>query len=241
VGEERAWYVGGAVSGWRVRSCGIVAALAAVIVVSACGAGSRQDASEQTGNFQVAASAHWVSAQRLSQHTTLVITATNTGTKTIPNAAVTLTDFHNGDQAPAFQRILHMEGLASQARSVWIVDQQPNPPPIEPCPSSVNQATYTGSNYSTCSGGPGGAVTAYSSTWALGALAPGKSAAFIWHVTAVQKGLYFVHWRIAAGLNGKAKAVTSGGLPAAGVLAVTISPAPQQAYVNNNGRVVNTP
>jgi hypothetical protein len=223
-----------------VRSCGIAAALAAGIVVGACGSGPRQDASEPTGNFQVAATAHWVSAQRLSQHTTLAITATNTGTTTIPNVAVTLTTLHNGDQAPAFQRVLHMPQLASSYRPVWIVDQQPNPT-YKPCPTSVNEATYTGSNYSTCAGGPGGAVTAYSSTWALRQLAPGKSAAFIWHVTAVQSGTYFVHWKIAAGLNGKAKAVTADGLPPAGVLAVTIAPAPQQAYVNNNGQVVTTP
>jgi hypothetical protein len=223
-----------------VRSCGIVAALAVAIIVGACGSGSRQDVSEPTGDFQVAATAHWVSAQRLSQHTTLVITATNTGAKAVPNVAVTLTTLHNGDQAPAFQRLLHMPGLASQARAVWVVDQQPNPP-YQPCPPSVNQSTYTGSNFSTCAGGPGGAATAYSSTWALGQLAPGKSVAFIWHVTAVQAGTYFLHWRIAAGLNGKARAVTSAGPAPGGTLPVTISPAPQQAYVNNNGQVVNTP
>jgi hypothetical protein len=50
-----------------------------------------------------------------------------------------------------------------------------------------------------------------------------------------------VHWRIEAGLNGKAQAVSSSGAPPRGTIAVTVNPAPQQAYVNNNGQVVTTP
>ena len=67
----------------------------------------------------------------------------------------------------------------------------------------------------TCSqGGSGGAVTAYSNTWALGALAPGKTATFVWRVTAVKPGVHTVAWEVAAGLNGKAKAVQNGDHPA---------------------------
>lgn len=242
ISRERAWYVGHAVSGWRLRSCGSVAALAAVVIVSACGSGARQDASEPSGNFQVDATAHWASAQRVSQHTQLVITAHNTGTKTIPDVAVTITDTlpNGGGQAPAFQKVLNQPGLANQARPVWVVDLAPNPT-NQPCPKNFSPQTYTGPNYSTCSGGPGGAVTAYASTWALGQLAPGKSVSFIWHMTAVQSGTYLVHWRVGAGLNGKAQAVTSSGAPPRGTIAVTVNPSPQQAYVNNNGQVVTTP
>jgi hypothetical protein len=172
-----------------------------------------------------------------------VITAQNTGTKTIPNVAVTITDTlpSGGGQAPAFQKNLNQPGLAYQARPVWVVDLAPNPT-NQPCPKNFNPQTYTGPNYSTCAGGPGGAVTAYSNTWALGQLAPGKSVSFIWHVTAVESGTYLVHWRVEAGLNGKAQSVTSsGGGPPRGTIVVTVNPAPQHAYVNNNGQVVTTP
>lgn len=239
---ERAWYVGDAVSGWRLRSCVLVAALATGIAVSACGSGARQDVSEPTGNFQVSATAHWVTSQRLSQHTLLAITVTNTGTKAIPTPAVTITDTtpSGGGPAPAFQRLMNMPGLASQARPVWIVDQAPDPN-SQPCPQNADPETYSGPNYSTCIGGPGGAATAYDSTWALPPLAPGKSDTFTWHLTAVAAGTYIVHWRIAAGLNGKAKAVTaSGGVPQDS-FTVTVATAPQQAYVNNGGQVVTTP
>lgn len=222
----------------------MIAALAAGIAVSACGSGARQDASEPTGNFQVAASAHWITSQRLSQHTVLAITVTNTGTKTIPNPAVTITDTtpSGGRPAPAFQKLMNMPGLANQARPVWAVDRGPDPGSSQgSCPQNVDPATYTGPNYSSCVGGPGGAVTAYANTWALPALDPGKSDTFTWHVTAVQSGTYVVNWQVAAGLAGKAKAVTASGDAPRGSITVTIATAPQQSYVNNGGQVVNTP
>ena len=74
------------------------------------------------------------------------------------------------------------------------------------------------------SGGSGGAVTAYSNTWALGALAPGKTATFVWRVTAVQPGVHVVAWEVAAGLNGKAKAIGA----RKGTITVLIRKAPAQ-------------
>jgi hypothetical protein len=227
----------------------MIAALATGIAVSACGSGERQDVNEPTGNFQVSATAHWVTSQRLSQHTALVITVANTGTKTIPAPAVTLTDTTpgGGRPAPAFQRLLNMSGLANQARPVWAVDRAPDPGsaqgscPQNAVPGNANPETYTGPNYNSCVGGPGGAATADPNTWALPSLAPGKSITFVWHLTAVQSGTYVVNWQVAAGLNGKAKAVTAAGGPPRGALRVTVAPAPQQAYVNNGGQVVNTP
>jgi hypothetical protein len=220
----------------------MIAALATGITVSACGSGQRQDASEPSGNFQMAASAHWATNQRLSQHTTLVITATNTGTKPIPDVAVTISDSTptGGSPAPAFQRLVHMPGLANQARPVWIVDQSPDPS-NQPCPQNADPETYTGPRYSTCLGGPGGAVTAYANTWALGELQAGKSVSFNWHLTSVQAGTYLVNWRISAGLTGKAKAVTASGGAPHGRFTVTIATSPQQAYVNNGGQVITTP
>lgn len=243
----RAWYVRPALSGWRVRSCGIIVSLAAATVVAACGSGARQDASEPSGNFPIQASARWASSQHLAQHTQLVITTKNTGSKTVPDVAVTILDGSPslGTQAEAFQELLHMPGLANASRPVWIVDQAPGPAG-GPCPSVNSNGSPNGAynnNYSSCTGGPGGAVTAYSNTWALGSLAPGQTATFAWHLTAVQSGTHVVAWRVAAGLNGKAKAViaTGSNAPPRGLFTIKIAQAPQQAYVDNSGKVVTTP
>jgi hypothetical protein len=212
----------------RSRSCAIIPAAVACLALAACG-GTRQDAHEPKGKFPIDARASWTTSQALSQHTSLVITARNTGTKTVPNVAVTITDGNPampriGTQAQAFQELLDMPGVASQSRPVWIVDQAPGP-----C------------GYSCKSGGPGAAVTAYSNTWALGSLPPGKSVTFDWRLTAVAPGTHYVYWRVAAGLNGKAKAVTAAGGPPEGSFTVNIAKAPAQAYVNNSGKVVTTP
>ena len=50
---------------------------------------------------------------------------------------------------------------------------------------------------------------------------------------------HVVAWQIAAGLNGKAKAVLAGGAKPHGTFKVSITSAPQQSYVNNNGQIVN--
>jgi len=227
--RARAWYVQPALNGMRWRSCGTIGAIIAAVGLTACG-GTRQDVSEPKGNFSVAVSkAIFPASQRLAEHTHLVIAVQNTGSKTIPNVAVTITNPAAGDAAQSFSEFLSQSetnslGLASRSRPVWIVDQ---PPGL--C------------GYSCKSGGPGGAVTAYTDTWALGALKPGATATFDWAVTAVQPGSWVVQYEVAAGLNGKAKAVLADGSAPMGRFNVTISTKPAQAYVNNSGQIVNTP
>jgi hypothetical protein len=234
----------------------IILSLAAGLLIAACGSGARQDANEPNGNFPIQASATWSTSQHLSQHTELVITAKNMGNKTVPNVAVTICNvtcspsasaLENGEDTSvqAFSYKLNEPGLASASRPAWIIDQAPGPVG-GPCPSVNNNGAPNGAyqnNYSACTGGPGGAATAYSNTWALGPLSPGQSAKFAWHLTAVQSGNYKVHWQVAAGLNGKAKAVAAVGnsAPPEGSFAVKVSQAPQQAFVNNNGQVITTP
>ena len=87
--------------------------------------------------------------------------------------------------------------------------------------------------------GPG-AVTAYANTWALGQLRPGQTAKFDFSVTAVKPGRHVVAWEVAAGLNGKAKAVLQDGSLPHGKFTVLIHNAPAQTYVNNNGQIVTT-
>ena len=57
-------------------------------------------------------------------------------------------------------------------------------------------------------------------------------------MTPVVAGTYTVHYELAAGLNGKAKAVTNDGGPVEGEFVVTISDKPPQARVDDAGNVV---
>jgi hypothetical protein len=208
----------------------------AALVLTACGGGARQDATEPSGNFPVAVStATFPASQRLAERTHLVLDVRNAGSATIPNVAVTIcnvTCAYNappgeGTSAAAFAQNLQMPGLANPSRPVWIIDRPPGP-----CIAGCKPGS---------SGAPGGAVTAYSNTWALGALAPGQTARFDWAVTAVAPGRHVVAWEVAAGLNGKARAVTGSGSLPQGTFRVTIHTAPAQTYVNDKGQVVTTP
>ncbi len=193
-------------------------------MVAACGSGQEQDAHETPGIYPVTVSkATFPSFQRLAQNTNLVIAIRNAGNHTIPNIAVTITNPKYGTSVQAFSYYLRMPGLASHSRPVWIVNRGPGP-----CKYSCKQ------------GGAGGAVTAYSNTWALGPLRPGHTAIFKWGVTAVVPGTYLVQYEVAAGLNGLAKARLNGGGFPRGTFKVKITRKPQQSYVNNNGQVITT-
>jgi len=207
-----------------------MAAGLAALALSACGSGSNQAAGEPKGHFPVqVTSASFPTAQKLSQHSNLVIAIRNSGTKTIPNVAVTICNVTcaypapkgEGTSAAAFGQNINQQYLANSSRPVWVVDAPPGP-----C------------TYSCKSGGQGGGVTAYANTWALGKLRPGRTATFTWAVTAVQAGRHVVAWEVSAGLAGNAKAVLAngGGLPH-GTFTVNVSSKPPQTYVNNSGQI----
>ena len=84
-------------------------------------------------------------------------------------------------------------------------------------------------------------MTAYSNTWALGRLAPGRTATFDWGVTAIKPGRHVIQYSVSAGLNGKARAVLAGGGNPNGVFRVTVLTKPQRSYVANNGQIVGAP
>jgi hypothetical protein len=225
-------------SGWRRGIGALLASGTAVIALTACGGGARQDANEKNHTYQVSVTSSFPTKQHLAQASHFVVTVQNMDKKhTIPDVAVTIcntscslaatkADNGQGTSVQAFADKLQMQNLASDSRPVWIVDRAPDPG--GKCGYSCQQ------------GGPGGAVTAYSNTWALGPLKPGQKTTFDWKVTAVKAGNYTVAWQVAAGLNGKAKARTNGVVPH-GIFAVKIDSTPQQSYVNDNGQVVTSP
>jgi hypothetical protein len=168
-------------------------------------------------------------SQKLAEPTHLVIAVRNSGSKTIAHLAVSIcnvTCAYNapkgeGTSAQAFSQDINQPYLASSSRPIWIVDAAPGP-----CGYSCQQ------------GGQGAAVTAYSNTWSLGPLHPGQTMRFDWKVTAVQPGKHVVAWEVAAGLNGNAKAVLADGSQPHGTFVVDVSSKPEQAYVNNQGKIV---
>ena len=112
----------------------------------------------------------------------------------------------------SFSTRSQQQGLADPERPVWIVDA-----------------------------GPVGGTTAYTNTWALGKLAPGKTRTFTWHVTAIQPGTHTVKYRVAAGLNGKAKATLADNRAPAGSFTVDVSDKPAQSRVDPaTGKVVRS-
>jgi hypothetical protein len=212
------------------RTFTIAAGLTAAIALAACGSGARQDAKAPSGNFPVeVVTAKFPKLQRLAQHTHLVISVRNVGTKTIPNLSVSICNTTCGYPAPvgqgtsvaAFAQYLNMPGLASHSRQVWVIDRPPG------------QCGYSCQN-----GGQGSDVSADANTWQGGSLKPGATATFNWALTAVASGHFVVAYQIAGDLYGRAKATLPDGLSPAGRFAVTVAHAPGQSFVNSAGKVV---
>jgi hypothetical protein len=86
--------------------------------------------------------------------------------------------------------------------------------------------------------GPGGGDTAYVGTSALGPLKPGATKTFKWDVTAVVAGKYSLRYAVAAGLDGKAKAVLAGGGSPTGRFTGSISSKAPQARVADDGSTI---
>lgn len=113
----------------------------------------------------------------------------------------------------SFSYVSSHPGLADPNRPVWIVDQ-----------------------------GPSGGQSAYVNTWTGGSLAPGQTHTFTWNLTAVLPGRHHISWRLAAGLNGRARAHAPGGGIPQGAFDVDVSSLPAQTTVNpDTGQVVPAP
>jgi hypothetical protein len=189
-----------------VRSAVAVVALALLAV--GCG-GSTQADFEPSGQFRVEVSgASFPARQQISQPVTLRIGVRNADARTVPDVAVTVETrpaIHG--QAPiAFGQHTVDSRLADTARPVWVVDR-----------------------------GPVGGDTAYTNTWALGALAPGRTRVFVWHLVPARAGTYVVAYRLSPGLTGKAK--LAGGRTS-GSFRVLIANRPVAACVGDKGQVI---
>jgi hypothetical protein len=186
----------------------------AVLVVSTlalggagCG-GERQDADAPSGEFDVEVTdASFPAEQRISEPTTLKLEVANRGDRAVPNLAVTVetAPLEEGQAPTAFAQDRDDPTLADASRPVWVLDE-----------------------------GPLGGETAYTNTWAVGALGKGQSRTVEWKLTAIEAGSFTVAWRIAPSLSGGELA----GGRTEGEFAVTVSDKPVPATVDGEGNVV---
>ncbi len=205
----------------RTRSGVAVVVGALALVLPGCGGcgggGSRQDANEPSGKFPVqVVTSSFPTRQRLAQTSDLKIGVKNSGTKTVPAVAITISIDKNA--VHPFSYYDPQPGLADPDRPVWVLEQG--------WPKLAGQTA------------PAGAETANDKTFDFGPLKPGKTTEAVWRVTPVRGGIYTIDYEVDAGLNGKAKAVTADGNPVTGSFAVKISTTPTNTRVTGSGKVV---
>ena len=196
--------------------CFSLAACLCALALGSCGGGKSQDKDEPEGDFHVrVVRAEFPTNQRLAKKSTLRITVRNTDTdRSVPNIAVTVHGFDT--------RIENAE-LADPSRPVFAIDGAPTE--IGTFPESKERA-------------PSGGETAYTGTWALGELKPGRQKTFAWTVTAVRPGPYRISYEVSAGLHGKARAVGRDGRPVRGLFIGTIDGRAPNARIAEDGRTV---
>lgn len=207
--------------GRRSRRIGAwIAAGVAALALAACGGGEeRQDEDEPEADFRVdVTTAKFPNRQRLAETTDLKLGVENTGEETIPDLAVTI--FLDEGADGSFSTRLDQPGLANPNRPVWVLENKFPRVAGEPAPKGSSPGTAAQTN-----------------TFAFGSLEPGDTREMVWKVTAVRGGTYTVNYEIAAGLTGKARAVTADGSQPTGKFLVTISTKPPQARVNDQGEV----
>jgi hypothetical protein len=119
LGRGGLWYVPAAVEGSTAFACryALIVASVAAVTVAGCGGGKRQDADEPSGTFRVdVVNASFPAKQHLAKPERFVIAVRNSGNRTLPNVAVTVSSFAaRSEQA----------GLADPERAVWVIDASP--------------------------------------------------------------------------------------------------------------------
>jgi hypothetical protein len=198
----------------------LLGALSACVALLAAGCGgARQDAHEPQGGFAVrVVKASFPAHQSVARPTHLELRVRNTGTRIVPNVAVTVDSFYYTENYPE---------LADNKRPIWAIEEGPGAIPKRPVPTQAVSP-------------PGGGQTAYVNTWALGPLAPGHTQTFLWRVMPVKPGLHTVRFTVAAGLAGKARAQTADGALPTGHFTVDIAPQPPTNHVDpETGQIVS--
>jgi hypothetical protein len=195
--------------------------------LAACGGGGSEFANEPSGKFPVSViRSTFPNRQHISKRTDLVLGLRNPERKAVPELAITVwTGETKADGS--FNIRLDNPQLANPSRPVWILENK------------YPKLLGNGVTLSNVEKAPSaGAETALTDTYSFGPLKPGKSKVIDWRVTPATTGTYTVHYQVAAGLGGQAKAVTPAGGPVKGEFVVTIGSKPPQTCVLPNGQIV---
>ena len=190
-------------------------ALGATVLLGACGSGPQQDEDEPSGRFEVeVVEATFPEQQKLAKRSDLVIRVRNSGSRTVPNIAVTIDGFSERLDDP---------DLADPNRPIFVINGVPKRIGDYP---EAKEAT------------PPGCETAYVGTWACGPLKPGREKEFKFGVTASKAGPFEIKWTVAAGLDGKAKARDAEGNRPTGAFTGTISDVAPRTRVADDGETI---
>jgi len=184
--------------------------LATAVLSAGCGGSPRQDADEPKGTYRLeVADAKFPASQSIAESSTMSIRVHNADSKPAPNVAVTVETAPGtaGEGMAAFGQRDDDPRLSDAERPVWVVDD-----------------------------GPKGGDSAATNTWSLGRLRAGQTKEFRWKVTAVEPGSYTIRYRIAPGLDGRARLARGGRTD--GSFKVQIEDKPVPARVDDDGNVV---
>ncbi len=195
--------------------------MAVAALLAACGGESSSDAGEAEGTYDVRVTeASFPTEQDLGQTSLLKLGFRNTGEKTVPVLAVTISIAGREGETSSLPFAIHDPtlGLAQADRPVWVL-----------------AATYPRLQGSS---EPGGASTSNNKTFAFGPLKPGQTTNAVWKLSAVRAGKYTLGYSVAAGLGGKAKAETGGGVAPGGTFLTEITAELPDTEVTDSGEVV---
>lgn len=195
----------------RAPARALALAGSAALLLAGCGGPDRQDEDEPVGRYSVeVVEAEFPPDQKLAKSSRMSIAVRNVDTETIPNVAVTVGTGGGGGGSKSQSGFDYRdEGNEDPSKPIFVIDTEPR-----------------------------GGQTAYVNTWALGQLKPGQTKTFNWDVTAVDARPYNIRYRVAAGLDGKAVAVTDSGEQPAGRFVGTVDDTPPDAKVADSGRDV---
>jgi hypothetical protein len=192
-------------------------------LLGACGGGdSSSEANEPEGTYDVRVTgASFPAEQDLGQTSLLKLGFRNDGDKAVPVLAVTISIAGKQGETSTLPFGVHdpTPGLAQSDRPVWVL-----------------AATYPRLQGSS---EPGGASTSNAKTFALGPLKPGDTTKAVWKLSAVRAGKYTLRYSVAAGLGGKAKAETRGGVAPGGSIVTEITADLPDTEVTDSGEVVD--
>lgn len=203
------------------RASGVLL-LIGIVGLAACGGGKQTlDEGEPSESFEVRVTrASFPARQHLAANTDLVLTVTNASDKELPQLGVTIWTGAGGVGASKAQG-----SFSVPSGPVWLT--------VAGFPKLLKGAATLEDLAAAPSAGGDAAPT---DTYALGTLAPRATRTIVWRTTPVRVGSYTVNYAIAAGLQGKAKAVATGGGAVQGTFRVRIDSSPRGGCVVKAGR-----